>query len=75
MRADASGNLYLHADLHQVYKFDPNGKLLAVLGGGTNLRATDGSELYATVAVNSQGAVYGNTAGNPSNISATSIPI
>ncbi|HKI34312.1 MAG TPA: NEW3 domain-containing protein [Gemmataceae bacterium] len=66
--ADAAGNLYLQANLNQIYKFDPGGKLLHVLGGGT-LRVADGSELLATVAVDSKGNVYGNTFGNPSHIS------
>ncbi len=65
MKADPAGNLYLHADLHQVYKFDPDGKFLAVLGGGTSLRTTDGSELYGSIAVDSRGRVHASTSGNP----------
>jgi hypothetical protein len=69
VRSDARGNLYLQAHLNQIYKFDPTGKLLHVLGGGTSLRVVDGSELLATVAVDSRGRVYANTFGNPSNVS------
>jgi len=69
MAADAAGNLYLQADVNQIYKFDIDGQLVHVLGGGTNLRVADGSELLATIAVDSKGQVYGNTFGNPSNIS------
>ena len=63
--ADAAGNLYVLADVHQIYKFDPAGKLVTVIGGGTNLRLEDGSELYHTVAVDSKGNVYSITPGNP----------
>ncbi len=67
--ADAGGNLYLQANVNQIYKFGADGKLLHVLGGGTTLRVGDGSELLATVAVDSKGNVYGNAFGNPSHLS------
>lgn len=65
---DKQGNLYVLADLNQVYKFDPAGKLLTVLGAGTSTRAEDGSELIHGVAVDSQGNLYAMTWGNPGRV-------
>lgn len=56
--ADAQGNLYIQADVNQVYKFSSAGRLLEILGGGTTRRQADGSELRDTVAVDSKGNVY-----------------
>ena len=56
--ADAQGNLYIQADVNQVYKFSATGALMEILGGGVNRRQSDGSELRDTVAVDSRGNVY-----------------
>ena len=69
IKADAAANLYIQADTRQIYKFNPSGKLLAILGGGTSLNTQDGSELLGTLAIDSHGNIYGNTPGNPSLIS------
>ena len=69
IRADAAANLYIQADTRQIYKFNPGGKLLGILGGGTTFNTHDGSELLGTVAIDSHGNVYGNTPGSPSLIS------
>ena len=63
--ADGTGNLYVLADVHQIHKFGPAGKLVTIIGGGTNLRLEDGSELYHTVALDSKGNIYSITSGNP----------
>ena len=68
LAADQTGNLYAQAQLNQIYKFAPDGRLLAVLGGGTMMRTDDGSELHSTVALDFQGRIYSNTYGNPSKI-------
>ena len=65
IKADAAGNLYLQAHLNQIYQFDNEGKFLKVLGGGTNLRVTDGSELLNSLALDSHGNIYASTPGNP----------
>jgi len=68
MAADGEGNLYVLADINQIYKFDPAGALLAVIGGGTKLRLEDGSELLHTVALDSKGNLYSMTWGNPAKV-------
>jgi hypothetical protein len=54
---DQTGNLYLLGGVHQIYKFDANGKLLSILGAGTTLRRGDGSE-PVSAAVDSKGDIY-----------------
>lgn len=68
LAADRRGNLYAQAATNQVYKFDPAGKLLEVIGGGTGERLEDGSELLHTVAVDSAGRIYSVTWGNPGKV-------
>jgi hypothetical protein len=68
LTTDQSGNLYLQADLNQIYRYDANGSLLDVIGAGTNRRMTDGSELLDTVAVDAQGGILSITPGNPGMI-------
>ena len=58
LAADAQGNIYAQADANQIYKFDPAGKLLTVIGGGTSRRLEDGSELRESVAVDAKGNIY-----------------
>jgi sugar lactone lactonase YvrE len=65
MTSDAAGNLYMVAAVNQIYKFDASGRLLRTVGGGTNARYEDGSELLHTIAVDSRGNVYTMTWGNP----------
>ena len=66
MTVDKQGNFYVEAATHQIYKFNPHGRLLLVIGAGTSTRRTDGSELYRTVAVDGQGNIYSMTmGGNP----------
>ena len=66
LTTDKSGCLYALADVNQVYKFDPNGALLTVLGSGiAGARDTDGSVLANSVSVDSAGSVYSLTPGNP----------
>ena len=65
LAADRQGNLYAQAATNQVYKFGPDGKRLTAIGGGTNLRLEDGSELIHTVAVDAAGHIYSITWGNP----------
>ena len=69
LAADSSGCLYALADVNQVYKFDPNGVLLTVLGSGisgaSQINQTDGSVLANAARVDSKGAIYSLTPGNP----------
>lgn len=65
MKCDSQGNICILGGVNQVYKFDPQGKLIRIMGGGTSLRLTDGSELIHSVAVDSVGNVYSMTPGNP----------
>ncbi len=67
--ADPQGNFFVLAETNQIYKFDPSGKLLKAIGGGTTHRVTDGSELTATVATDSKGNIYSMTmGGNPGRV-------
>jgi len=59
------GKLFVQAATNQIYGFSSGGKILAVIGGGTNNRYGDGSELHHTVAVDSKGNIYSITPGNP----------
>lgn len=62
---DKAGNFYIQAEPNAIYKFSPAGKLLKTLGGNPTMRASDGSEVLHTVAVDSKGAVYTWAWGNP----------
>jgi len=68
MTADSAGNLYAVADVNQIYKFSPTGKLLKVIGAAANTRNADGSELLHAVAVDSKGNIYSWSWGNPASI-------
>jgi hypothetical protein len=65
LAVDSAGDLYVVAEVSQVWKFSGEGRFLAVLGAATKLRAEDGSELLHTVAVDSKGRVYTMGYGNP----------
>ena len=66
--SDTAGNLYMQADVNQVYKFDASGKLLFSIGAATRTRAEDGSELLHSVAVDSKGNIFSWTFGNPAQL-------
>jgi hypothetical protein len=66
IRCDSAGNIYVLAGLHQIFTFSPDGTLRKIIGGGTELRLEDGSELYDSVAIDSHRNVYSMTWGNPS---------
>ena len=66
LATDKSGCFYALADVNQVYKFDPNGVLLTILGSGlAGSYNTDGSVLANSVQIDSKGCVYSLTPGNP----------
>lgn len=65
LTVDKAGNFYALADVNQIYKFAPDGKLLNVIGAGSNTRNADGSEPLHSIAVNSKGDIYSMTWGNP----------
>ena len=69
IEADSRGNLLVLAAVRRLYKFDPAGRLLATVGGGTRLQAKDGSELLHSVAADSRGNIYSITPGNPGKVS------
>ena len=71
LATDGGGNLYVLADVNQIYKFDAGGKLLAVIGAGTFRRASDGGELRHAVAVDSKGYVYSQAWGKIARFSPT----
>ena len=58
LKADAHGNLFVLANVNQLYKFDAHGTLLDTLGSGTYTRKGDGSELRETIALDAQGNIY-----------------
>ncbi len=67
LTTDSSGDLYLMADVFQLYEFSPAGKLITILGSGVkNFPNTDGSLIFNSCAVDSKGTIYGTTTGNPS---------
>lgn len=68
LAVDRAGNLYVLADVNQIYKFAPDGKWLLVIGGGTKLRLEDGSELIHSIALDSKDHLYALTWGNPGYI-------
>lgn len=68
MTADSLGNLLVLADINQIYRFDPAGTLVNIIGGGTTTKIEDGSELAHTVAVDSKGQIYTMVAGNPGKV-------
>ncbi len=65
LTVDKAGNFYVLAAINQIYKFNPDGKLLGVIGAGANTRNADGSEPLHSIAVNSKGDIYSMTWGNP----------
>jgi streptogramin lyase len=65
MTADPAGNLWLLANVNQLYRFGPDGALTATLGSGLTTRAQDGSELIHGVTCDSKGNLYTMTWGNP----------
>ena len=58
MRCDHDGDIYMLAGTNQLFIYDADGKLKKIIGGGTELRLQDGSELYDSVAVDSHDNVY-----------------
>ncbi|HLV81247.1 MAG TPA: hypothetical protein VKT32_13250, partial [Chthonomonadaceae bacterium] len=75
LAADSKGNLFLLGSTNflagvsnQIFKFDPNGKLLTTLGSGTNRQAEDGSELTRAIAIDHQDNIYSFTYGQPYNV-------
>ncbi len=68
LTAGPGGDFYVIADVNQLYKFNSEGKLLAMVGAGENSRANDGSELLHSVAVDSKGFIHTEAWGNPSLI-------
>ena len=64
MAIDRANNFYVLAT-NQICKFTSGGKLLGVIGAGTNTGNSDGSEPLHSVALNSKGDVYTMTWGNP----------
>ncbi|MGB2819809.1 MAG: NHL repeat-containing protein, partial [Phycisphaerae bacterium] len=58
LAVDREGNIYAHAEVNQVHKFDANGRHVLTIGGGTRKRREDGSELVTCVAVDSRGNIH-----------------
>jgi hypothetical protein len=64
MAIDRANNFYVLA-ANQICRFSPDGKLLEVIGAGTNTGNSDGSEPLHSVAINSKDDIYTMTWGNP----------
>ncbi len=66
--ADPKGDLWILAARHQLYRVDPMGRPVTVIGAASETRSSDGSEPLHSIAVGPDGALYAWTFGNPGHL-------